>query len=980
MNRSKEITFYFEGKPIVAYEGETIASALYASGVRVFSRSFKYHRPRGLLCVSEKCPNCLMNVDGAPNVRACVEPVKEGVKVRHQNAWPSLTFDLLSILDKFDRLMPVGFYYKTFIHPRFVWPLAERIIKRIAGLGEIHIQSGHERTYEHQYVHTDICVVGGGPAGLTAALEASRLGMRVALVDDQPLLGGHLRIQTRRYENLPTYGGLRGYEIAQKLTERVESDRKITVLKGATAFGFYEGNLLGIMQHKRLIKLRTKRVIIATGAFERPLVFHNNDLPGIFLGSGAQRLIQLYRIKPGNKALVVTNNDYGLAVADDLVEAGIQVVAVADARESHTTNELRSLSSKTEILLSHTIKEARGSKHVSGAVIVALDKDGNPVPGSEREVTCDFICLSIGFEPANALLYQSGCKLQFDPILGEFRPADMSEGIYAAGDVTGVHSLEISLLQGKIAGMEAALSLQARIPTIAGASHGNPAELEPVSIAVPRDDGELVTLRQKLLDLEQKYRSSLGARVLTAIPDPRKKKFVCICEDVTEKDLCTSIEEGFDEIETLKRYSTFSMGPCQGKMCSTAIGICARQTGRTVGGTGTTTARPPIHPVTIGALAGKELHPVKLTAIHHKHVQLGARLMDMGEWKRPHTYTTPEDECRAVHERVGLIDVSTLGRLDVKGKDAAKLLDKVYTHSFSTLKVGRVRYGVICDDGGIILDDGTVSRLAEDHFFITTTTGNIEFVEQWMKWWAAGTGMCVHVTNVTSGFAAVNLAGPKARDVLAKLTTINLSSTAFPYMACVQAQVAGVPTVLLRIGFVGEMGWEMHFPAEYGEYVWQTIMDAGKEFGIAPFGVEAQRILRLEKKHVIVGVDTDALSNPLESDMAWVVKLEKDDFIGKHGLIEAQARGFRQKLVGFILRDGAVAEDGNAIVWNGRVVGRVTSSRFSYLRGECVGMAWVPVELAKEGAEIQIVTKGQAHRAQVFGQPFYDPEGKRLRA
>ncbi|MAG36839.1 MAG: aminomethyltransferase, partial [Dehalococcoidia bacterium] len=441
-------------------------------------------------------------------------------------------------------------------------------------------------------------------------------------------------------------------------------------------------------------------------------------------------------------------------------------------------------------------------------------------------------------------------------------------------------------------------------------------------------------------------------------------------------------------IETLKRYTTVGMGPCQGKMCQLgSIGVCAQQTGRTIGETGRTTSRPPTKPVSLGALAGARHHPVRRTPMHDKHEELGCVWMDLGEWKRPLYYgdahskqQAVEEEYWAVRKRVGVIDLSTLGKLEVRGKDAPKLLDKVYTSRLSDLRVGRSRYSVICDDAGIILDDGTISRLADDRFFITTTTGNIEFVQQWFEWWLAETDWCVHITNVTGGLAAVNVAGPKARDTLAKLTERNLGSRAFRYMRCRRAEVAGVPSIMLRIGFVGETGWEIHFPAEYGEYLWDAILDAGEEFDIRPFGVETQRVLRLEKKHLIVGVDTDATSNVLEADMAWVAKLDKEDFIGKAATLQAQNRDMRERLVGFEMRDEAVPEDGTAIVRNGRPVGRVTSSRYSPVNGRAVGLAWVSQDMAADGQALAMPVNGRLARAQIVANPFYDPAGKKLRA
>ena len=960
-DRSKKVTFTFEGKSVEAYEGETVASALYAAGERIFSRSFKYHRPRGLLCVSGRCPCCLMNVDGAPSVRTCTEPVRTGMEVRHQNAWPSLRHDLFSMLDRLDRLLPVGFYYKSLIRPRWLWKLASPIIRRIAGLGKISIETGHAEHYEHLHRHTDVTVVGGGPAGMAAALEAARLGVRVTLVDDETSLGGHLRAQMRSYDGMPEHAGRPGHEVAGELAVEVEASPGIEVFSGATVFGFYEAGLLGVWQGKRVVELRSKRTVVATGCHEVPLVFRNNDLPGVLLGTGAQRLANLYGVVPGERAVVVTSNDLGYAVASDLAGAGVNVVAVADSRPSipdglASARELRD--ARVPLLASHSVKEAHGAKRVKGVTLVGLE--GNGAPGRERRFSCDLVCLSVGFQSATALLSQAGCRLAFDEALGESVPEELAPGVYVAGEVTGIHDLQAALLQGRIAGIEAASSLT---PPVANGS-----------------SKALTAYRRELEEVERRYRERLQAPPGLVSPHPGKKKIVCFCEDVTEKDLKDAVGEGYDDIELLKRYSTFSMGPCQGKMCSAAsVSVCARLTGWSVQETGITTSRPPVQPVPLAALAGPSHMPVRLTAMDRNHIQLGAKMMDLGPWRRPHSYGPVEEEYRAVRERVGIIDVSTLGKLDVRGRDAAQLMDRVYANTHSNLRVGRTRYGIVCADTGVIMDDGTVSRLAEDHFFVTTTSGNVEGMEEWYKWWAAGTEMCVHVTNITSAYGAINLAGPKARQVLSKLTDIELSTESFGYMRNAQGLVAGVPVVVMRIGFVGEMGWEMHFPVEYGEYFWNVLLEAGKEFDIAPFGLEAQRVLRLEKKHIIVGQDTDVVSNPLEGDMEWIVKFDKEDFIGKAGLLAVQERGYRDRLVGFVMRDGEVAEDGTAVVVEGRPVGRVTSSRYSGVLGRGFGLAWVPVAQAEPGTEIGVQVDGKVVKADIVADPFYDPEGKRLR-
>ena len=958
VDRSTNVPFYFDGKAVQAHKGDTIASALYASGVRIFSRSFKYHRPRGLLCVSGKCPNCLMTVDGVPNVRACTEPVQDGMRVQHQNAWPSLKHDIASILDKLDLFLPVGFYYKSFIRPKFMWRLASKVIRRVAGLGKIDIHSKSDGHYQHYNQHTDVAVVGGGPAGISAAIEAARAGATVTLIDDQPSLGGHLRADIQTSSEVPEYSGMKGYEIAGKLSEAATELPNLEVLSDAAVFGLYEGNLLGVMQGKRLIKLRSKRVIVASGCNEVPLVFHGNDLPGVVLSTGIQRLMHLYGLKPGARAVVVTNNNQGYLAASELLQAGVKVEAVADARPDIPQNleKVGHLKSQgVPILVAHTINEARGKRHVKEAVLIGLDD------GLERRFRCDLICVAMGFDPAISLLYQAGCQGTYDEALNETVPSLLAPTLYAAGDVMGIHDLQAVILQGKIAGIEAASSL-----------------LDPAKEA---EDTELVeSYRQELATREKRYRDQLDIKPLWTSPSAAKKKFVCVCEDVTEKDILDAIGEGFDEMQTLKRYSTVSMGPCQGKMCLKAsIGIFHQQTGLSVDDAGTTTSRPPLGPISLGALAGPAHMPMKLTPLDRKHREIGARMMDVGPWKRPHSYGPPQEECQAVRQRVGIIDVSTLGKLDVQGKDAPVLLDKVYTHNFSNLAVGRIRYGLLCSDSGMIIDDGTITRLGDDRYFITTTTGNLDLMEEWLKWWAAGTGMCVHITNVTSAFAAINVAGPKARDTLSKLTDIDLSASAFRYMRSAAGEVAGVSSILLRIGFVGETGWEIHFPSEYAEYMWDTLMEAGGEFGIAPFAVETQRILRLEKKHIIIGQDTDVVSNPLEAEMSWVVRFDKEDFIGRHALEEIQGRGLRDKLVGFVMEDGVVPEDGVPVVVNGSPVGRVTSSRLSPTLGRGFGLAWVPVELSEDGSRIHIQVNNRPHPAKVMTQPFYDPEGTRLR-
>jgi sarcosine oxidase, subunit alpha len=868
----------FSNRQVEAQPGDTVAAALYRAGQRIFTRSFKFHRPRGLMCCAGKCPNCLMNVDGVPNVRTCVTPVRDGMTVRSQNAWPSLDLDFLSAAGAMSWAMPVGWYYKTFTNPT-AWHLAEPFIRRAAGLGEVLPTTDCE--YEHTWMHTHTAVVGGGRAGIAAALDAAEQGETVTLIDDQPVLGGGTR-----------YDRSAG-QLAADVLERLESHPSVTILKNSACFGLYEGCLLGALQRQphagaveRLIHVRSKRIVVATGQYEVPLLFENNDLPGVMLSSAALRLMCLYRIAPGKRAVVIGDGARAAEVASALADFGIDLVAS----------------------LPHVdVIRAKGSKHVSS------------IQATSGTFACDLAVVCGPMVPDAGLVAQAGGKLTWQESAGAFIPADLPENVLVTGSAAG---------QAQANG---------QLPTGAG-----------------------------------------------------KTSLVCFCNDVTARDLCDGIAEGFDRIEMLKRYTTSTMGPCQGRMCQlAAIGLCSRETRRAMSETGVTTSRPPAPSISLGALAGPRHHPIRRTPLHHLHEESGAVWLDMGEWRRPRYYNSGaateseracvEREYRAVRERVGLIDVSTLGKLDVRGPDAGKLLDQVYTHRFSDLKSGRVRYAVMCDEAGILLDDGTISRLDEHRYFVTTTTGNLEFVFQTLKLAMATNRWAAHVTNVTGGLGSMNIAGPLARAVLEKLGVRDLETKSFPYMACRESVIGSVPALLLRIGFVGETGWEIHAPAESAEDLWNTLLIAGAEFGITPFGVEAQRLLRLEKKHVIIGVDTDALTNPYQADLAWVAKLDKAEFSGKTALCAASVSEQPDRLVGFILPGDSVPEDGAPVVLDGRPAGRVTSSRYSPARQAAIGLAWVPLQQSEEGATINVRVRGQLVSAIVTHESFYDPEGARLR-
>ena len=902
-----------------------------------------------------------MEIDGQPNVRSCITPVREGMVVKDQNAWPSLDHDLGSITDKFSSHLHAGFYYKKFIRPKWAWPMARKVIRRAAGYGRVNPVLRRDRNeYEHEHRDVDVAVIGGGPAGVSAAVEASKAGYQILLVDDQSEPGGHLRYRGDKNQDFE--------ELKRSL--EASTSQNVEVLKNATCFGLYEGGLLGISKNEKLFKVRAKEIIVCTGSFERPYAFANNDLPGIFLGEGIQRLINLHSIKPGQQAMVVTDTAHAQAIASTLLNAGVKICAIATINGSPTFSDTLQTKLKeegTQLLDGYIAIEAIGKQSVAAAVLAKLDAEGNVDQSSMTKQPCDLLVVSSGLEPANSLLLQAGCEAVFGENLGESVLVKMAPHMQAAGDVTGIHDLTISMLQGRVAGLQAAASLF-KSPRGRISKGPNPVH-------------ELAEPSERLKTLLSRYRAGVRPNFLFRAPGEEEKKFVCICEDLVEKDITVAIEEGFDDIEPLKRYTTFTMGPCQGKLCSlTCTAIHANRTGLKLRELQRTTSRPPYQPVTMGLLNGPIHRPVRLTALHHKHLALNAALMDMGEWKRPKDYGSVEQEYRTIREGVGIIDIGTLGRFIVEGPDSGRFLDFVYTHTYSNLKVGRARYALLLSEAGKILDDGIIARIGETTYLVTSSTGNAEFVENWLKWWQSTGSFNLTVTNVTSGLAAVNVAGPRARDLLSRLVDIDISNEAAPYMSCSRATVADVPAFMLRIGFVGEVGWELHFPAEYAEYLWDRLMAEGKIYGIKPVGVEAMRRLSLDKRHLWPTLDTDAASDALEAGLGWAVRFEKPDFVGKHYLFKTKKAGLRQQFIGFVMNGEAEAETGDVIMLQGKIVGRVTTAGFSYSLKKHIGLAWVPADLGRPHSTVSIVHEGRTVDAEVASGPFYDPEGWRMKS
>ncbi len=945
--RDRRISFTYDGKRVQAYEGDTIASALYAAGRRTFSRSFKYHRRRGLMCVAGQCPNCLCAVDGAPGARACTEPAREGIAVTHLNALPSLEFDAMRATDLVGGpFTPPGFYYKTFMRPRRLWPLYEKVLRNAAGLGKLRPeQAQREWRTEYRRRHADVLVTGGGLAGLHAAIAAARLGADVVLADEGPEPGGQQLIAS-------------GHEIAALAAEAREAG--VEILARASALGYFDG-LVAVWQDDTLHQVRAARHVFATGAIEQPLVFAGNDLPGVMLCGGARRLAALYAVSPGRRAVIATTSDRGVDAARALQAAGTEIAAIADLRPDADTAAAQLRRAGIPVFAGHTVIEARGAKAIEQVVIapVGAGSAGRAV-GDEHTFACDLVLVSGGTIPATSLLLQAGARTAYDEQRGHFALAGLPDGVDAAGEVAGADCDEAVAVSGELAGVRAARALGL--------------------------GGDEARAREQQLRERAAQLRSRAAPVAVAPPvsgSGRGKCFACFCEDVTSKDVARSIEEGYDSIELSKRYTTVTMGPCQGRMCQLpAVRLMAQETGQSLGEVGVTTARPPWVSVPMGILGGRPVEPAKRSAIHNRHRELGATVKWAGDWRRAYDYGDPEGEALAVNRAAGLIDVSTLGKLIVRGPDAGDFLDRLYPNRFSNLTPGRIRYGVISSDAGRIVDDGTICRIDDDTFYVTTTSSGAGAVEEWFSWWLADWGADVQMTDVTQALGAVNLAGPRAREIIASVTDLDCSNEAFSYLDAKQALVAGVQCLILRIGFVGEVGYEIHFPSAYGEHVWDALMAAGAPHGLRPFGLEPQRILRLQKLHIIVGQDTDSESTPFAAAMPWIVKLDKEqDFIGKWALEHYSGQTPTTALVGFTLANGEVPTEGAVVLdEQGSPAGQVTSSRRSPVLGATIGMAWVPEGLAHDGARITISDEGRRLAAEIQTKPFYDPEGEVLRS
>lgn len=984
VNREQSLEFSFNGKSYTGLAGDTLASALLANGIHMVGRSWKYHRPRGIVSAGAEEPNAIFQLEKGeytiPNARGTQVELYKDLDASSVNCWPSLDFDLLSINSKFARMMPAGFYYKTFMWPKAMWMKYEHFIRKASGLGESPRLNDPDR-YEHGHAHCDLLVVGGGVAGLTAALAAGRAGARVMLVDEQAEFGG-LTLNSHALID-----GKAASEWIEATTAELQTMPEVQLLNRSTAYGYHDYNFLTVNQRltdhlpiadrqtgrEKIWQVRAHQVVLATGATERPLVFPNNDRPGIMLASAVSTYINRYAVKPGNRVVIFTNNDSAYQTALDCKAAGIENVALLDARAesaSELANTVRSAG--IEVNNGSVVVDTNGGKHIRGVHVVSS------ISGSEWYLSCDLLAVSGGWSPVVHLSSQSGAKAIWNDEQAMFLPGTPTQAQVSVGAANGTLDLRSTLQQSAIAGNAAAKAC------------GFEAKM-----AIPATDAVDSEAILPLWQVPSTYAQGRGP-----------KAFIDLQNDVGVADIQLAAREGFHSVEHVKRYTAMGFGTDQGKLGNiNGMGILAETLGQSIAETGTTTYRPNYTPVTFGAIAGQNLgdqlfDPVRKTAMHVWHEENGAEFEDVGQWKRPWYYPQKGEslhdavnrECLAVRDSVGILDASTLGKIEVTGRDAAEFLEMIYTNNWKKLEVGKGRYGFMLGEDGMVMDDGVTLRLSEDRFLMHTTTGGAAGVLAWMERWlqTEWPEMEVYLTSVTDHWATAAVVGPNSRKVVSAVCQgIDFSAASFPFMASRQGKIGGLECRVNRISFSGELAYEVNVPANYGRYMWEELMQAGAAFDITPYGTETMHVLRAEKGYVIVGQDTDGSVTVEDLGLDWALSKTKTDFIGKRSLNRPDTqRNDRKQLVGLVTEDAmTVIPEGSQLVNDPRapmpvpMVGHVSSSYYSACCGHSIAMALVKGGHHRMGETVYApLSNGRVIEATITSPVFYDKEGAKSNA
>ena len=989
IDETTRVSFKFNSKNYYGYKGDTLASALIANGIHLVGRSFKYHRPRGIMTAGSEEPNAIVQLNNnsalsEPNVRATEVEIYDGLEASSQNCWPSVNFDIGGINNFLSPLLPAGFYYKTFMWPANFWEKYEYFIRKSAGLGKSPAAPDPD-IYDHKYIHCDVLVIGGGISGIMAAKTAAQNGLNTLLVEEKPNLGGTTIYQNSEQHKINNQTSSIWLE---KEIANLESLDNLEIKTRTSVAAFHGYNFLlareNLTDHlpikdrtnkvrQRLLKIRAKKVITATGSLERPLVFNNNDRPGILLSSAIKKYIDFYGVSCGEDNVLFTNNDSAYETALSLFKKGIRVKAIVDIREQPSSKIIEEVESNgIKVYKEYTVVNTEGYKKINKISIMQLSKDGQSVIGSKIDLDCDCLGLSGGWTPAVHLFTQSGGKLRFRDEDQVFIPNHYPSKQISIGSCNGDFELD---------------EILNLVPTqLKNFLEIEKTEYENLSIEISKN---------------------LSKRNIWLLPSDKvlgkTKPFVDYQNDATAKDIKLALREGFRSIEHVKRYTTTGMGTDQGKLGNMhALGIIAETAGVKMGELGTTTFRPPYTPLSFGTIVGRNVGEYfdifRKTTIHEWHVKNNAEFENVGQWKRAWYYPkTTEDmhqavqrESKAARESAGILDASTLGKIDIQGTDASEFLNRVYTNTWSKLGIGKCRYGLMLHEDGMVYDDGVTTRLDENHYIMTTTTGGAANVmsklEDYLQ--TEWPELDVYLTSVTDHFATISVCGPNSKKIVSKvIPDLDLSDENFPHMSFKNAKIDKVKCRVMRISFTGEHSYEINIQASFGKSVWEKCMEAGKEFNITPYGTETMHLLRAEKGFIIVGQDTDATMTPIDLQMDWIVSKKKYDFIGKRSLYRSDTiREDRKQLVGLLTDDPKIVlEEGAQIVEDTNLkpiemLGHVTSSYYSPNLNKSIALAVVRGGKNMMGKKLFIPMENKTISVTVADPVFLDKENKRLNA
>ena len=986
INRNKLINFQFNGKNFTGYEGDTLASALLANGIHLVGRSFKYHRPRGFFAAGVDEPNAKLQVQlnghSEPNVNATEIELVEGLSATSQNCWPSVEFDIGAINNLLNKFFPAGFYYKTFMWPKSFWyKVYEPFIRKAAGLGIASVQKDKER-YEHKFEYCDLLVTGSGPAGLASAYAAAKSGAKVILAEDKHRFGGSLLMDDVSIDNLS------GKDWSDKIISELKEMPNVTVKNRSQVFGYYDHNMMVMFERvgdhlekkseftprQRLWYIRCKEVILSTGSIERPIVFGNNDTPGVMLSSGAKEYMKVYGVLVGKKPIIFTNNDSAYETAIEFKNNGVEPL-ILDTRKEQNSELVNEAKNKgIEIKFSHAVIKANGYKKVKSAIIGELTEDKSGYKNTQT-VDCDCICVSGFWTPSVHLASQSGNKLKFNKEIDAFVPDISKQNEVTVGAANGDFTLQNTLNEGFKAGSKVSKKINNK----------------EINIQVPN-------VTEKNHKVHDKFWCSPLPKNIKA------KRFVDFQNDVAVTDIEIALREGYRSIEHVKRYTTLGMATDQGRTSNlNGLQLVSNIENKIVPEVGHTTFRPPFTPVTIGTIVGREVGkhfmPTRLTPMHDWHIKNNAVFVDAGAWKRPRYYKKGNEtmleaanrEAKNVRDKVGICDVTTLGKIDVKGPDAAEFLNRVYTNAWMKLPIGKARYGVMLREDGMVMDDGTTTRISENHYHMTTTTAQAANVLSHLEYYLqiVWPELNVNVVSTTEQWAGAALAGPKSRDVLSKLfPNLDVSNEALPFMGYIEGDLFGVPARIFRISFSGELAYEINVQSDHGMFMWEKMMEIGKDYGIQPYGTEALSTLRIEMGHV-AGPELDGRTIPYDVSLDGMVS-KKKDFIGKRSLSKiAFNQSDRQKIVGLIPTDrktsipegSHLVVDQNAKLPNPKL-GHVSSSCWSVENNNPFSLAILKDGKNMIGKKLFAVSplKNKSIEVEVISSHYVDHEGKRVRS